>query len=183
MKLRTIGIDLGKTSFHLIGMDERGDVLLRRRFSRTQLITYISKLDTCLIGMEACSGSNILGRTLRAQGHTVRLMPPHVTHQGVHDHGFNNISTFGNLLRLMNEGRIAHDAWERRYCELALKCSGAVQAMRWSPIAGGGASAIGASGSPLHGAARILDRRSSPAARNSLTTTTAAAISTMPTSP
>jgi transposase len=75
MKLRTIGIDLGKTTFHLIGMDERGNVLLRRRFSRTQLITYISKLDTCLIGMEACSGSNILGRTLRAQGHTVRLIP------------------------------------------------------------------------------------------------------------
>ena len=61
MKVRTIGIDLGKTSFHLIGMDERGNVVLRRRFSRTQLITHISKLDTCLIGMEACSGSNIWG--------------------------------------------------------------------------------------------------------------------------
>lgn len=69
---------------------------------------------------------------------TVRFMPSHITHQGVHDHGFNNISTFGNLLRLMNEGRIAEDAWERRYYELALKCSGAVQAMRWSRIAGGG---------------------------------------------
>jgi hypothetical protein len=69
---------------------------------------------------------------------TVRLMPSHVTHQGVHDHGFNNVSTFGNLLRLMNEGRVAEDAWERRYNELALKCSGAVQAMRWSAIAGGG---------------------------------------------
>ena len=68
---------------------------------------------------------------------TVRFMPSHITHQGVHDHGFNNISTFGNLLRLMNEGRIAEDAWERRYYELALKCSGAVQAMRWSRIAGG----------------------------------------------
>ncbi|MGD1072882.1 MAG: glycosyl hydrolase [Bryobacteraceae bacterium] len=70
--------------------------------------------------------------------HTVRLMPSHITHQGVHDHGFNNISTFGNLLRLMNEGRIAENAWERRFYELALKCSGAVQAMRWSPVAGGG---------------------------------------------
>ena len=45
-------IDLGKTTFDLIGMDERGYVVLRRRFSRMQLITYISKLDTCLIGME-----------------------------------------------------------------------------------------------------------------------------------
>jgi hypothetical protein len=70
--------------------------------------------------------------------HTVRFMPSHITHQGVHDHGFNNISTFGNLLRLMSEGRIGEDIWERRYYELALKCSGAVQAMRWSRIAGGG---------------------------------------------
>jgi len=75
MQVRTIGIDLGKTSFHLIGMDERGNVVLRRRFSRTQLIGYASRLNACLIGMEACSGSNILGRTLRAQGHDVRLIP------------------------------------------------------------------------------------------------------------
>jgi transposase len=75
MKVHTIGIDLGKTSFHVIGMDERGNIVLRRKFSRMQLITYISKLEICLIGMEACSGSNILGRTLRAQGHTVRLIP------------------------------------------------------------------------------------------------------------
>ena len=70
--------------------------------------------------------------------HTLRLMAPHVTHQGVHDHGFNNISTYGNLLRLMNEGRLADDAWERRYYQLALMSSGAVQAMRWSRVAGGG---------------------------------------------
>ncbi|HWB84375.1 MAG TPA: hypothetical protein VG675_09565 [Bryobacteraceae bacterium] len=69
---------------------------------------------------------------------TVDLMAPHVTHTGVHDHGFNNLSTYGNLLRLMNEGRISEDAWERRYYKLALKCSGAVQAARWSRIAGGG---------------------------------------------
>ena len=70
--------------------------------------------------------------------HTVRLMAPHVTHMGVHDHGFNNVSTYGNLLRLMDEGRIAENAWERRSYELALKCSGAVQAMRWSRTADGG---------------------------------------------
>ena len=69
---------------------------------------------------------------------TVRFMAPHITHQGVHDHGFNNVSTYGNLLRLMNEGRIAENEWERRFYELALMCSGAVQAMRWSNIAGGG---------------------------------------------
>lgn len=68
----------------------------------------------------------------------VEVMAPHVTHIGVHDHGFNNVSTYGNLLRLMNEGRIPEDAWERRFYEMALKASGAVQAMRWSRTADGG---------------------------------------------
>jgi unsaturated chondroitin disaccharide hydrolase len=69
---------------------------------------------------------------------TVRFMAGHVTHTGVHDHGFNNVSTYGNLLRLMNEGRIAEDAWERNFYELALKCSGAIQAHRWTKIRDGG---------------------------------------------
>lgn len=56
----------------------------------------------------------------------------------MHDHGFNNISTYGNLLRLMNEGRIAENAWERNFYELALKCSGAVQASRWTKLRDGG---------------------------------------------
>jgi len=69
---------------------------------------------------------------------TVRLMARHVTHAGVHDHAFNNVSTYGNLLRLFHEGRIGADPWEQRFYELALMCSGAVQAARWSSIAGGG---------------------------------------------
>jgi rhamnogalacturonyl hydrolase YesR len=69
---------------------------------------------------------------------TVEVMAPHVSHIGVHDHGFNNVSTYGNLLRLMNEGRIAENLWERRFYELALKISGAVQAARWSRTADGG---------------------------------------------
>ena len=69
---------------------------------------------------------------------TVQLMAGHVTHTGVHDHGFNNVSTYGNLLRLMNEGRIAENEWERHFYELALKCSGAVQAGRWTKLRGGG---------------------------------------------
>ncbi|MGD9633901.1 MAG: glycosyl hydrolase [Pirellulales bacterium] len=63
---------------------------------------------------------------------TVRVMAPHLTHIGVHDHGFNNVSTYGNLWRLIQEGRIDVDLWEERYYELALKASGAVQAARWS---------------------------------------------------
>lgn len=69
---------------------------------------------------------------------TVSFMGVHVTHMGVHDHGFNNISTYGNLLRLMDEGRIEENAWERRCYAMALASSGAVQARRWSAIAGGG---------------------------------------------
>ncbi|MGI9175079.1 MAG: glycosyl hydrolase, partial [Rhodothermales bacterium] len=69
---------------------------------------------------------------------TLERMAPHVTHFGVHDHGFNNVSTYGNLLRLMTEGRIEDDAWERAFYEMALKASGAVQAKRWTSIYGGG---------------------------------------------
>lgn len=69
---------------------------------------------------------------------TVALMAPHITHIGVHDHGFNNVSTYGNLLRLLTEGRIEGSAWERHFYELALKCSGAVQAARWTNINDGG---------------------------------------------
>lgn len=65
---------------------------------------------------------------------TVQRMASHLTHIGVHDHGFNNVSTYGNLLRLMREGRLPDEAWERRYYELALKVSGAVQAARWTPL-------------------------------------------------
>jgi unsaturated chondroitin disaccharide hydrolase len=70
------------------------------------------------------------------QTKTLQVMAPHVTHFGVHDHGFNNVSTYGAHLRLMAEGRIPAD--KKDVCELALKCSGAVQARRWTRIAGGG---------------------------------------------
>ncbi|HTS19871.1 MAG TPA: glycosyl hydrolase [Verrucomicrobiae bacterium] len=72
------------------------------------------------------------------RNHTVRAMAGHITHLGVHDHGFNNVSTYGNLLRLMNEERLAENAWERNFYELALKCSGAVQASRWAALRDGG---------------------------------------------
>jgi unsaturated chondroitin disaccharide hydrolase len=64
-------------------------------------------------------------------------MPGHVTHFGVHDHGFNQISTYGNLRRLVLEGRIPHDPWQLEYFELALRCSGAVQAHRWTDLGNG----------------------------------------------
>ena len=69
---------------------------------------------------------------------TRERMAPHLTHMGVHDHGFNNVSTYGALLRLMNEGRISEDPGERDFYELALEASGAVQARRWTRTADGG---------------------------------------------
>jgi len=67
---------------------------------------------------------------------TIERMAPHLTHVGVHDHGFNNLSTYGNLRRLMLEGRIKRNPWELAFYELAIKASGAVQAARWSDAAG-----------------------------------------------
>lgn len=72
------------------------------------------------------------------RSHTVSEMASHVTHFGVHDHGFNNVSTYGTLLRLVEEGRIDDNPWERRFYEMALKCSGAVQAQRWTLLPDGG---------------------------------------------
>jgi hypothetical protein len=69
---------------------------------------------------------------------TVERMLPHVSHIGVHDHGFNNLSTYGNLLRLLDEGRLDDDPWQRRVYENALAVSGAVQAARWSTTQCGG---------------------------------------------
>ncbi len=69
---------------------------------------------------------------------TIEAMAPHVSHIGVHDHGFNNVSTYGNLLRLMKEGRTPYNEWEKNFYELALKISGAVQASRWTNIKNGG---------------------------------------------
>ena len=68
---------------------------------------------------------------------TIARMAPHVSHTGVHDHGFNNLSTYGNLRRLMREGRIPYDRRELELYELALKVSGAVQAARWTRTAAG----------------------------------------------
>ena len=65
---------------------------------------------------------------------TLNVMAPHVSHIGVHDHGFNNVSTYGNLLRLMREGKITFNEWEKNFYELALKISGAVQASRWTSL-------------------------------------------------
>jgi unsaturated chondroitin disaccharide hydrolase len=72
-----------------------------------------------------------------ARKHVVTSMAEHLTHTGVHDHGFNNISTYGNLRRLMLESRIPANEGEMDFYELALKVSGAVQAARWTGLVDG----------------------------------------------
>ena len=75
MQIRSVGIDLGKTTFHLVALGDNGKVLLKKKFSQKQLITFTANLQTSLIGMEACSGAHFLARALRAQGHDVKLIP------------------------------------------------------------------------------------------------------------
>ena len=82
------------------------------------------------------TGEDVFLRTGREN--TLQKMAPHISHTGVHDHGFNNLSTYGNLHRLMKEGKIPRNDWEHSFYELALKASGAVQASRWSKTADGG---------------------------------------------
>ncbi len=75
MEISTIGIDLSKATFHLIGLGPHGDIVLRKKLSRKQLLTYTATRRPMLIGMEACAGAHYLARALRDQGHDARLMP------------------------------------------------------------------------------------------------------------
>jgi hypothetical protein len=75
MHIASIGIDLGKTTFHLVALGERNKVLVRKKFSRAQLLAYTANLPASLIGLEACAGAHFMGATLQGQGHQVRLIP------------------------------------------------------------------------------------------------------------
>ena len=74
-EIAVVGIDIGKNSFHLVGQDRRGNLVLRQKWSRGQLEARLANLRPCLIGMEACVGSHHLSRKLQALGHDARLMP------------------------------------------------------------------------------------------------------------
>ena len=69
------GIDIGKNSFHVIGLDKRGAIVLRQKWSRGQVEARLANTPPCLIGMEACVGAHHLSRKLQALGHDARLMP------------------------------------------------------------------------------------------------------------
>ena len=74
-EIAVIGIDIGKNSFHLVGQDRRGRIVLRQKWSRGQVEARLANLPPCLIGMEACVGAHHLSRKLKALGHDARLMP------------------------------------------------------------------------------------------------------------
>src|SRR6516165_8317484 len=71
----TLGIDIGKNTFHLVGLNKRGAIVLRQKLSRRQLEARLANLPPCLIGMEACVGAHHLSRRLKAFGHDAKLMP------------------------------------------------------------------------------------------------------------
>jgi transposase len=73
--IAVIGIDIGKNSFHIVGHDHRGAIVLRQKWSRGQVEARLANLPPCLIGMEACVGAHHLSRKLQMLGHDARLMP------------------------------------------------------------------------------------------------------------
>jgi transposase len=74
MQICSVGIDLGKTTFHLVALGAAGKVLVRKKFTQRQLLTYTANMPASLVGLEACSGAHFLGRERRKQGHDVRLI-------------------------------------------------------------------------------------------------------------
>src|SRR5438128_3923421 len=73
--IAVIGVDIGKNSFHVVGLDQRGAIVLRQKWSRGQVESRFANMPPCLIGMEACVGAHHLSRKLKGLGHDARLMP------------------------------------------------------------------------------------------------------------
>ena len=73
--IAVVGIDIGKNTFHVVGLDGRGAIVLRQRWSRTQVEARFANMPPCLVGMEACVGAHHLSRKLQGLGHDARLMP------------------------------------------------------------------------------------------------------------
>lgn len=74
--IKVLGIDLGKSSFHVIGRDHSDKPIIRKKFSRTALIQFLHQSPPCTIAFEACGGAHWLGRQCESMGHKVRLIPP-----------------------------------------------------------------------------------------------------------
>ena len=73
--IAVVGIDIGKNSFHIVALDDRGAIVLRQKWSRSQVEARFANMPPCLIGLEACVGTHHLSRKLGTLGHDARLMP------------------------------------------------------------------------------------------------------------
>lgn len=87
MHIASVGIDLGKTIFHLVALDDHGSVVIKRKFSRKQLLVCTANLASALVGIEACSGAHFIGAALREQGQEVRLIPAQFVKPFLNSHG------------------------------------------------------------------------------------------------
>ena len=93
-----LGIDIGKNTFHLVGLNKRGAIILRQKLSRTQLEAKLANLPPCLVGMEACVGAHHLSRRLKTLGHDSRLMPAkYVTRQQARAHRLERAASWPQL--------------------------------------------------------------------------------------
>ena len=86
MNIAVLGIDLGKTSCNIVGLEASGAVVIRRRFRRETLVRFVRHLPRCAIAMEACCGAHYLGRLFAEYGHEIRLMPPEYVRPFVKSH-------------------------------------------------------------------------------------------------
>ncbi len=82
MKITTVGLDLAKNVFQVHGIDSTGKVIVGRTLRRRQVMAFFSKLEPCLIGIEACGTSHYWAREIAALGHEVKLMPPALNSEG-----------------------------------------------------------------------------------------------------
>ncbi len=73
MQIRSVGIDLGKATFHLVALGASGNVLVKKTFTQKQLLSFTANMQSSLIGFKACSGAHFLGRALKQQGHDVMV--------------------------------------------------------------------------------------------------------------
>jgi Transposase len=107
--------DLGKNTFHLVGLDRRGAVVLQQKVTRGQLERRLANIPRCLIGMEACSGSHHIGRRLAALGHDVRLIPAQYVKPFLkgHKNDYRDAEAIAEAVQRMNESCLISDseAW------------------------------------------------------------------------
>ena len=76
MQITTIGLDLAKNTFHVVGLNQANTVVMKKKLRRNQVLDYFSRLSNCIVAMEACGGAHYFGRELEKQGHCVKLIPP-----------------------------------------------------------------------------------------------------------